>query len=408
MPIAPKWQKVLDDLIKQYGKKKGTGVFYALMKKRGIDYTKEEITFHLEDTKFTYQIPFELITESAKDTPEGLEIEGVAVSASVSRNGIKYVADELKDMKSMKGIPILDSHNQDTIEAIKGKVTKDWYDEGKKARMFRGLITDPKVAEMIKSGLINRVSIGAVAKELLKEVRKNATYYIAKGLEVLELSLVAVAGVASATFTHSMTEAFKPLEGKSMGDGENIEINVKDDAKLSEAIKAREAAEAELKTAKEKARQLEEASKDTTSKTELDKITKEKKELMEKLDTIEAEKHKEMAIKCAEKMIEAGFVKEEDKKAELERNEKLDHASLSTLYERVKGFKPEEEGDGKGKGEGEPEKQAESKGKLLTVKDLEEVSDGDFIVERGRDGVSLWQMPKEADRINRGDQYGVR
>lgn len=40
MPIHPDWQKVLDSMIQQYGKKKGTSVFYATMKKKGIDYSK--------------------------------------------------------------------------------------------------------------------------------------------------------------------------------------------------------------------------------------------------------------------------------------------------------------------------------------------------------------------------------
>lgn len=40
MPIHPDWQKVLDAMIKRYGKKKGESVFYATMKKRGVDYTK--------------------------------------------------------------------------------------------------------------------------------------------------------------------------------------------------------------------------------------------------------------------------------------------------------------------------------------------------------------------------------
>ena len=40
MPIHPDWQKVLDSMVKQYGAKKGTSVFYATMKKKGIDYTK--------------------------------------------------------------------------------------------------------------------------------------------------------------------------------------------------------------------------------------------------------------------------------------------------------------------------------------------------------------------------------
>lgn len=40
MPIHPDWRKVLNAMIKRYGKVKGTQVFYATMKKRGIDYTK--------------------------------------------------------------------------------------------------------------------------------------------------------------------------------------------------------------------------------------------------------------------------------------------------------------------------------------------------------------------------------
>lgn len=45
MPISEKYKKVLEAMIKQYGKEKGTSVFYATMKKKGIDYSKEQDKF---------------------------------------------------------------------------------------------------------------------------------------------------------------------------------------------------------------------------------------------------------------------------------------------------------------------------------------------------------------------------
>lgn len=45
MPISEKYKKVLESMIKEYGKEKGTSVFYATMKKKGIDYSKEQETF---------------------------------------------------------------------------------------------------------------------------------------------------------------------------------------------------------------------------------------------------------------------------------------------------------------------------------------------------------------------------
>ena len=355
----------------------------------------------LENQKFTYEI--NLITESAKETDKGLEIEGIAVSATTSRNGIKYVAEEIESMKSMTGIPILDSHNQDTVEAIKGIVINDWFDESVKARMFRGLITDEKIAGMIKQGLINRVSIGAMAKELVKEVTKKAVSYVAKGLEVLELSLVAVAGVPTATFTHSMSEAFKIKEEEkaNMSSEEN-----KSDATLTEALKAQLQAENKLKEANEKMREMEEASKDTASKEELQTAITEKKGLEERLNAIEKEKHKEMAATLTEKLVALKLISEEDKKTELDKNEKLPKESLTALYERVKDMKTEE-GDGEEDKASEAKKTAESKGKLKTVDSLEEVDGGDLIVERTREGLSFWKMPEEDLKIT-GEGNGVR
>src|SRR3990167_10047715 len=40
MPVHPKWRKVLSSMIEQYGNEKGAEVFYATMKKKGIDYTQ--------------------------------------------------------------------------------------------------------------------------------------------------------------------------------------------------------------------------------------------------------------------------------------------------------------------------------------------------------------------------------
>ena len=51
MPISAKYKKVLAAMIKKYGKEKGTSVFYATMKKKGIDYSKEQQRFCKIGTK---------------------------------------------------------------------------------------------------------------------------------------------------------------------------------------------------------------------------------------------------------------------------------------------------------------------------------------------------------------------
>ena len=121
-----------------------------------------------------------------------LRIRGTAIKAGVSRNWRLYLADELMAAaKSLEGKPIYIEHV--SAENAVGKVVKAWWDEDEQAIKFEGEIYDDEVADKIRLGLIQHVSIAADY-----EVLEPFDGVIPYGLRFRELSLVAVPGVPEA------------------------------------------------------------------------------------------------------------------------------------------------------------------------------------------------------------------
>jgi len=132
-----------------------------------------------------------------------LNISGVAVDETVSYNGVKYIAEELRNAcQTLSNKPILKDHKNE-VDSIVGRITEAYFDESSKSVKYRGQIMDEKMKEMINDGRIKQVSIGAKVKELAKETKENVNYVIAKGIEFVELSLVAIHGVPNATVTNN-------------------------------------------------------------------------------------------------------------------------------------------------------------------------------------------------------------
>ena len=118
-----------------------------------------------------------------------LRIRGTAIKAGVSRNWRLYLTDELRAAaKSLEGKPIYIEHV--SAENAIGKVVKAWWDEDEQAIKFEGEIYDDEIADKIRLGLIQHVSIAADY-----EVLEPFDGVIPYGLKFRELSLVAVPGV---------------------------------------------------------------------------------------------------------------------------------------------------------------------------------------------------------------------
>ena len=142
------------------------------------------------------------------ETEEGvMKVKGTAIEKGVSRNGVEYSAEELKKTKFNKNTPILKDHNN-SVDAIIGSLKKVQYvDEGQKI-IYTGIINDKEIQEKIKDKRIRCVSVGLMLAEITKP--KDAKNYVAKGLELVELSAVAVPGIANASI--GIAEKFEEIQ----------------------------------------------------------------------------------------------------------------------------------------------------------------------------------------------------
>lgn len=157
-----------------------------------------------------YFVPIE-IQEGLKDTDDFI-IGGTAINETITRNNVKYTAEELNQSASgLADKPILKDHKNE-VDAIVGRTTTSYFDSVSKSVKFEGKIMDKLMREMIKDGRIKNVSIGAKVKDLKKEEADGNQFVVAKGIEFLELSLVPVPGDAGATITQALSEAFNIKE----------------------------------------------------------------------------------------------------------------------------------------------------------------------------------------------------
>lgn len=131
-------------------------------------------------------LPFKIF-EGAPDKP--LRIAGVAMAAGMSRNFNVYTTEELSSFAPLLvGAPVYIEHV--TVESAAGKVTKCIYDSTSRCLLYEAEIYDPTIAEKIRNGLIQHVSVGADYDALDLVDAK-----VPHGLSHPELSLVAIPGI---------------------------------------------------------------------------------------------------------------------------------------------------------------------------------------------------------------------
>ena len=159
-----------------------------------------------------------------KDT---MTIEGVAITASESRNGVTYTPEELnKAAKTLKGKPLMMDHSG-SVRDIVGRITDSHYNGVLEAIEFEASVLEPRIQEMINDGRITDVSIGAKVDDLIEQ--KDGTT-VAIGIEFLELSLVAIPGIVDQGIT-SINQAIEKslmlkekLLGKAMFPVEKLDL----------------------------------------------------------------------------------------------------------------------------------------------------------------------------------------
>jgi len=217
--------------------------------------------------KLSYFVPILHEKVTNESGQEEFLINGTAINACTTRNGVKYTAEELKpSAKSLRNKPVLKDHNN-SVDSIVGRTTdKVKFNDMEQKLDFQAKIIDKDMQEKIAQGLITNVSVGAMVKNLKREEDKdgNLVSMVAQGIDFVEISLVAVPADANADFTMAIAESFnlKELEEKV----NQIHENVVEEAtkiidggnKMAEDNKAQEAIQIALQ---EKLRVLEEQNK---------------------------------------------------------------------------------------------------------------------------------------------------
>ncbi len=162
----------------------------------------------------TVWIPGTFVSErlAVADGTSGFRVHGTAINVTTTRNRVKYLAEELMQAApSLKGKPILKDHEA-KVESIVGRVLEASFNGG--AVEYDGIILDEQMSRMIQNGLINNVSIKANYKTVAQEGEGEDMIMVPRGLEFLELSLVAIPGDPDAFVASALAEAF--VKGEKM------------------------------------------------------------------------------------------------------------------------------------------------------------------------------------------------
>jgi len=190
MPMHEDFERVLERMRRQYGERRGEEVFRAWIGKNGLDETKPLAPQLKEKERLFEFAVLSKISESFLEKP--LRIRGTAVKAGESRNRNIYLEDELeRAAPSLVGKPLYIEH----VEADKavGRVTAAWWDPLEAAIKYEAEVHDEEIAEKIRRGLIQHVSIAADYQRL-----DRVDGYVPQGLNFRHLALVAVPGVPDA------------------------------------------------------------------------------------------------------------------------------------------------------------------------------------------------------------------
>ncbi len=137
-------------------------------------------------------------------------IRGIAINETVTRNNVKYQAEELeKSAHTLRNKPILKDHKNE-IDSIVGRTTENvFFNPDGKNVPFEAFITDQSIQQKINDRLIQAVSIGATVKDLAEEEStEGGKHFVAKGIDFVELSLVAVPADPNAGFSRAIMESY--------------------------------------------------------------------------------------------------------------------------------------------------------------------------------------------------------
>ena len=251
---------------------------------------------------------FAPISEFQNNITEGHEpefiIKGIAINETTTSNGHKFIAEELQKASThLIGKKLLVDHRNE-VDAIKGIVRNSWWNSTDKRIEFEGIVKDKITQEMIKDGRLSDVSIGAYAKDLIKEEDGS---YIAKGLELMELSFVAIPADSKANFATAMQTNYNLKESLIFEMVKCPECNkeIKDKEELKKHIKKEHTESLNVKTERRYGEMEENKLQEMES--EKVKLMEEHKKALEELTILRNEKRQNLISEykklCSEKKV---------------------------------------------------------------------------------------------------------
>lgn len=169
-------------------------------------------------------------------------IEGIAINATTTSNGHKFLGEELKkSADSLRGVPILKDHIN-SVDAIVGHVKTAFFNDNERNIQFKATIKDPSVKQKITNGLINSVSVGAHVRPEDIEESENGDL-IPHNITFKELSLVAVPADSGATFNIALNNAYKKIISHSKNNERGYVNSMSEEEKTLKTIKTTESKE---------------------------------------------------------------------------------------------------------------------------------------------------------------------
>lgn len=296
------------------------------------------------------------------DTP--LKISGIAINETITKNRVKYVSEELEmAVPTLIGKKILNSHNHDDVREALGIIKNAYMQNGAIAYEAEIDPDETKIINKIKRGYIDKVSISGNVKELVKEEVKESdgkfsTHFMAKGLELNELSLVTVPGDdnSSVNLMGAVNESFNNNEVTEQLN-EIIEKNLEEDLKKN---KKEDENMEDVKKLEEQIAQLKEQNSKLSESVEVSKAK-------------EAEVAESARIEklVAEKVAKALEVKEAEEDKEITKEEIVEE--------------PKEE---------DKETEESAKSKSIVENGITE-ADNKYIVEKSNNGIDFFMMPND-------------
>lgn len=154
MPMHKDFRKILNNMIKQYGKEKGTQVFWAWVNKHGYDETKS-LGSQQRKESFEWTMPI----RKYKEQGDGIIIKGTAITVGETRNNNVYTEDELRlAARSLAKRPITVNHDEALDFPESQVLDAEFVDDHIE---YTALIGAKKYIPIIAAGRIDHVSIEA-------------------------------------------------------------------------------------------------------------------------------------------------------------------------------------------------------------------------------------------------------